>query len=121
MVASHRPSNCHPTYTVTRPPLPPMLCPPQVIFWICVAVWLINYHHFLVLHWVENSPIPDLASSTFNLAKCTYYFKVRQPASQPVSQMGSACCPFLGHVHDLELIEIDLRPGRVAGAHFSVP
>jgi hypothetical protein len=42
-------------------------------------VWLINYHHFLVLHWVEDSPIPDLASSTFNLAKCTYYFKVRQP------------------------------------------
>jgi Ca2+-transporting ATPase len=48
----------------------------QVIFWICVAVWLINYHHFLVLHWVEDSPIPDLASSTFNLAKCTYYFKI---------------------------------------------
>lgn len=48
----------------------------KVIFWICVAVWLINYHHFLVLHWVEDSPIPDLASSTFNLAKCTYYFKI---------------------------------------------
>jgi len=25
---------------------------------------------------VEDSPIPDLASSTFNLAKCTYYFKI---------------------------------------------
>lgn len=41
-----------------------------------MAVWLINYHHFLVLHWVDGSPIPDLASSTFNLAKCTYYFKI---------------------------------------------
>lgn len=81
---------CHPTLTPTPPPKPAPSPPPQVIFWICVAVWLINYHHFLVLHWVEDSPIPDLASSTFNLAKCTYYFKV----SQTVSQRGSACCPW---------------------------
>jgi hypothetical protein len=62
---------------VPSPPL--LLC--QVIFWICVLVWLINYHHFLVLHWVDDSPFPDLASSTFNLAKCTYYFKIAGMAS----------------------------------------
>jgi len=48
----------------------------QVIFWICVTVWLINYHHFLQLSWVEGSLLPDFASSSFNLAKCTYYFKI---------------------------------------------
>eukprot|EP00879_Flechtneria_rotunda_P008884 GHRR01009304.1.p1 GENE.GHRR01009304.1~~GHRR01009304.1.p1 ORF type:complete len:758 (+),score=252.63 GHRR01009304.1:345-2618(+) len=48
----------------------------KVIFWICVTVWLINYHHFLDLHWVEGSLLPDWKASSFNLAKCTYYFKI---------------------------------------------
>eukprot|EP00775_Hariotina_reticulata_P011517 gene11517-11660_t len=48
----------------------------KVIFWICVTVWLINYHHFLQLSWVDGSFLPDFAHSTFNLAKCTYYFKI---------------------------------------------
>eukprot|EP00878_Enallax_costatus_P002528 GHUV01002710.1.p1 GENE.GHUV01002710.1~~GHUV01002710.1.p1 ORF type:complete len:741 (+),score=207.05 GHUV01002710.1:194-2416(+) len=48
----------------------------KVIFWICVTVWLINYHHFLTLHWVKDSWVPDWSASSFNLAKCTYYFKI---------------------------------------------
>ena len=48
----------------------------QVIFWICATVWLINYHHFLTLHWVKDSWVPDWSASSFNLAKCTYYFKI---------------------------------------------
>lgn len=48
-----------------------------------MLVWLINYHHFLVLHWVDDSPFPDLASSTFNLAKCTYYFKIAGATPAP--------------------------------------
>eukprot|EP00882_Tetradesmus_deserticola_P014711 GHRQ01015655.1.p1 GENE.GHRQ01015655.1~~GHRQ01015655.1.p1 ORF type:complete len:515 (+),score=214.33 GHRQ01015655.1:98-1642(+) len=48
----------------------------KVIFWICVTVWLINYHHFLVLRWTSNSLLPDWRASSFNLAKCTYYFKI---------------------------------------------
>lgn len=48
----------------------------QVIFWICVTVWLINYHHFLTLQWPKDSWIPDWSASSFNLAKCTYYFKI---------------------------------------------
>jgi Ca2+-transporting ATPase len=39
-------------------------------------VWLINYHHFLVLRWTSNSLLPDWGASSFNLAKCTYYFKI---------------------------------------------
>eukprot|EP00877_Chromochloris_zofingiensis_P004035 jgi/Chrzof1/13632/Cz08g05050.t1 len=48
----------------------------RVIFWICVTVWLINYHHFLVLKWTDDNILPDWTASTFNLAKCTYYFKI---------------------------------------------
>ncbi|WIA22962.1 hypothetical protein OEZ86_009888 [Tetradesmus obliquus] len=48
----------------------------KVIFWICVTVWLINYHHFLTLRWAPGSLLPDWAASSFNLAKCTYYFKI---------------------------------------------
>jgi Ca2+-transporting ATPase len=53
-------------------PLPPF----QVIFWICVTVWLINYHHFVTLVWRPGSLLPDWGASTFSLAKCTYYFKI---------------------------------------------
>lgn len=43
--------------------------PHQVIFWVCVTVWLINYHHFITLAWVPGSFLPDFANSTFSLAK----------------------------------------------------
>jgi len=48
----------------------------KVIFYICVTVWLINYHHFLTLVWQPGSLLPDWSASSFNLAKCTYYFKI---------------------------------------------
>ncbi len=48
----------------------------QVIFWICVTVWLINYHHFLSFKWLPGQLLPDWGSVSFNLAKCTYYFKI---------------------------------------------
>jgi hypothetical protein len=49
---------------------------PQVIFVVCVVVWAINYHHFVTIAWVPGSFLPDWAACTFNLAKCTYYFKI---------------------------------------------
>lgn len=48
----------------------------QVIFYICVTVWLINYHHFLSWKALPDSILPDVSSVTFSLAKCTYYFKI---------------------------------------------
>ncbi|KAI8469125.1 MAG: hypothetical protein J3K34DRAFT_454251 [Monoraphidium minutum] len=48
----------------------------NVIFVICVIVWAINYHHFVTFAWVPGSLLPDWGASTFNLAKCTYYFKI---------------------------------------------
>ena len=48
----------------------------QVIFYICVTVWLINYHHFLSWKPLPDSILPDLSTVTFSLAKCTYYFKI---------------------------------------------
>jgi hypothetical protein len=43
-----------------------------------VAVWAINYRHFI--SW-EPLPgwfgLPDPATITFSAAKCTFYFKVR--------------------------------------------
>lgn len=50
--------------------------PCQVIFVICVVVWAINYHHFVKLAWRPGSFLPDWSASTFNVAKCTYYFKI---------------------------------------------
>ncbi|KIZ04315.1 calcium-transporting ATPase, endoplasmic reticulum-type [Monoraphidium neglectum] len=48
----------------------------NVIFVVCVVVWAINYHHFVTIAWVPGSFLPDWAACTFNLAKCTYYFKI---------------------------------------------
>jgi P-type Ca2+ transporter type 2C len=47
-----------------------------VIFWICVLVWLINYHHFLTWRTLPGSSLPDWRSFSFSLGKCTYYFKI---------------------------------------------
>jgi Ca2+-transporting ATPase len=43
---------------------------------ICVIVWAINYHHFVTIVRKPGSFLPDWAASSFNLAKCTYYFKI---------------------------------------------
>eukprot|EP00803_Ostreobium_quekettii_P008366 evm.model.scf_1396EXC.4 EVM.evm.TU.scf_1396EXC.4 scf_1396EXC:22768-35223(-) len=48
----------------------------QVIFYICVTVWLINYHHFLSWESTPGSSLPNLSTVTFSLGKCTYYFKI---------------------------------------------
>ena len=49
----------------------------KFILYICVAVWLINYHHFLSWKVVPGSTwIPDLNSIEFSLSRCTFYFKV---------------------------------------------
>ena len=49
---------------------------PQVIFFICILVWLINYHNFLSWESQPNSSIPDWSSVRFSLASCIYYFKI---------------------------------------------
>ena len=49
----------------------------QVIFAICVLVWVINYHHFLSWKPLPGSAwIPDPASVRFSLGACIYYFKI---------------------------------------------
>jgi len=49
----------------------------KFILAVCVAVWLINYHHFLSWKTVPGSNyIPDSATIEFSLARCTFYFKV---------------------------------------------
>jgi Ca2+-transporting ATPase len=49
----------------------------QVIFAICVLVWVINYHHFLSWKPLPGSTwIPDPASVRFSLGACIYYFKI---------------------------------------------
>lgn len=45
----------------------------QVIFVICIVVWLINYKHFLTVTWPAGQQYPTIA---FSLAKATYYFKI---------------------------------------------
>ena len=50
---------------------------PQVIFAICVLVWVINYHHFLSWKPLPGSAwLPDPASVRFSLGACIYYFKI---------------------------------------------
>lgn len=51
--------------------------PAQVILYICIFVWLINYHHFLSWKTLPGSRLPDLSTVQFSLAKATFYFKVR--------------------------------------------
>ncbi|KAK9839523.1 hypothetical protein WJX81_007349 [Elliptochloris bilobata] len=48
----------------------------QVIFYICVLVWLINYHHFLSWQPLPKSRLPDLSTLRFSLGACIYYFKI---------------------------------------------
>ncbi|KAK9917696.1 hypothetical protein WJX75_007286 [Coccomyxa subellipsoidea] len=49
----------------------------QVIFAICVLVWVINYHHFLSWETLKGSTwIPDPKTVKFSLNNCIYYFKI---------------------------------------------
>lgn len=48
----------------------------QVIFWICVLVWAINYKHFLSWKNYQGSFIPNPATVEFSLSGCIYYFKI---------------------------------------------
>lgn len=48
----------------------------QVIFFICVLVWLINYHNFLSWNTRPGSRLPDWGSVQFSLSSCIYYFKI---------------------------------------------
>lgn len=49
----------------------------QVIFAICVLVWVINYHHFLSWDTVKGSSwVPDFTTIRFSLNSCIYYFKI---------------------------------------------
>ncbi|KAK9815793.1 hypothetical protein WJX72_009539 [[Myrmecia] bisecta] len=48
----------------------------QVIFYICILVWLINYSHFLSWKSYPNSYMPDPSTVKFSLRQCTYYFKI---------------------------------------------
>ena len=48
----------------------------QVIFYICVTVWLINYHHFLSWEQKPGSFVPDWSTVRFSVSTCTYYFKI---------------------------------------------
>lgn len=53
-----------------------LVCCCQVIFWICVLVWAINYKHFLSWKNYKGSFIPNLATVEFSLSGCIYYFKI---------------------------------------------
>ena len=49
----------------------------QVIFAICVLVWVINYHHFLSWETLKGSTwIPNPKTVKFSLNNCIYYFKI---------------------------------------------
>lgn len=48
----------------------------QIIFYICAAVWLINYSHFVTWEVLPGSIIPDLNSVQFSVGKSIYYFKI---------------------------------------------
>ena len=49
----------------------------RVIAAVCVAVWAINYRHFIGWETRDGSAwVPDASSFTFNAGACIYYFKV---------------------------------------------
>lgn len=48
----------------------------RVILYICIAVWLINYKHFISWKSYPGSWVPNPATVEFSIAKATFYFKV---------------------------------------------
>ncbi|KDD76403.1 E1-E2 ATPase, partial [Helicosporidium sp. ATCC 50920] len=49
----------------------------RLILWVCVAVWLINWRHFLSWETRPGSAfLPDWSTVAFSLDKATFYFKV---------------------------------------------
>lgn len=48
----------------------------QVIFYICVLVWIINYGNFLSWQSIPGSWIPDASTIKFDIVGCIYYFKI---------------------------------------------
>eukprot|EP00884_Botryococcus_braunii_P010612 jgi/Botrbrau1/19552/Bobra.0035s0044.1 len=49
----------------------------QVIFVVCVLVWLINYRQYLSWKPLPEAPwLPDLRTLQLNVASCIYYFKI---------------------------------------------
>eukprot|EP00955_Chlamydomonas_euryale_P007285 77239-Chlamydomonas_euryale.AAC.6 len=48
----------------------------QVIFWICVVVWVINYHNYLFWKNYPGTIIPDPTTITISVSKAIYYLKI---------------------------------------------
>lgn len=48
----------------------------QIIAYICAAVWVINYSHFVSWESFPGSFIPDLRTITFSMGRAIYYFKI---------------------------------------------
>ena len=48
----------------------------QVIFVICLVVWLINYKNYLSWDSQPGSYIPRWATFHFSMMSCIYYFKI---------------------------------------------
>lgn len=48
----------------------------QIIAYICAAVWVINYSHFVSWKPFPGSFIPDLGTVTFSMGRAIYYFKI---------------------------------------------
>ena len=48
----------------------------QVIFVICLVVWLINYKNYLSWDSKPGSYVPRWATFHFSMMSCIYYFKI---------------------------------------------
>jgi len=48
----------------------------QIIFYICVLVWVINYENFVDWKTEAGSWLPDPSTVEFSTARCIYYFKI---------------------------------------------
>lgn len=89
----------------------------QVILYICIFVWLINYHHFLSWKTLPNSWLPDPSTIQFSLAKATFYFKVRlarQCAAEAVQQAALDC---VGTLASLSWVAVLVQPMVSNGTH----